>query len=176
MSATIGYRDETGTPNVKARGPLRDIRKFIAQNQLPQMDPNKFPRPEYRRYPLMPLNEAGKPYYDSAGRTIVLLNPEDEDHFYKDHPEAQRVLDPEDQASELKRLREKVAGYETADRYKRAGVNAAVADVDKDEPAEQPAPKVKAKSKAATPDLSDVVRDDVRRPAVAAPKVGSKLD
>ena len=177
MSATIGYRDQVGVPNMKGRGPLRDIRKFIAQTQLPQMDPNNFPRPDYQRYPLMPLTKDKKPYYDDAGRTIVLHDAEDEDYFYKDHPEAIRVRDPEDTETELRRLREQVAAFEAN-------------DADKTEPlpippgshkgavAEDPAPEGDDNELAAItrPAPPKAPPNTAKTKTPAAPKPGSKLD
>lgn len=105
MAGTIGYRDQVAPAPDKSRRPRHDIRKFIAASQTKQMDLNEFPPYEYRRYPLMPLDTTGKPYLDAAGRSLVLLGPDDEDAFYEDHPDAPRIRDPIAIQDELAELR-----------------------------------------------------------------------
>lgn len=164
MSGLIGYRDQVAPAPSKGRGPLRDIRKFIAQSQTKQMDANEFPAYEYRRYPLMPLTQAGKPHFDAAGRAIVLRNPPDEEAFYEEFPDAQRVQDPMDVQDELTALRAEVARLK--------GKDAEGGQKDPDTK-----PKIEEKgdtiAKGGVASLRQPAKTD--KPA-AGPKPGSKLE
>jgi len=171
MTGLIGYRDQVAPPPQKGRGPLRDIRKFIAQSQTKQMDPNEFPAYEYRRYPLMPHTKEGKPFFDSVGRAIVLRGPDDEDAFYAEHPELERIRDPEDMRDELQRLRDENA---------RLKAKADIADDPKgnpksNEPAKNDDPPAK---NAAAPDTKPAKGGvaGLARSEPPKPKPGSKLD
>ena len=113
MTEAVGYRDQVGLPPSSARN-TRDIRKFIAQSQTPQMDPNNFPVKEYQRYPLMIMGPDKKPYTDVAGRPIVVRNAEEEEDFHKEHPDAIRVQDPIDMVTELEQLRAENAKLKAA--------------------------------------------------------------
>jgi len=61
-----------------------------------------------QRYPLMPRNEAGHPYRDTAGNIIVVRDKHEEDDFYATHDDAVKVPEyvpeptPEEQIEALK--------------------------------------------------------------------------
>lgn len=69
--------DPTTTP--------RNMRPFIPA--VAQNDPNRFPRGEYKRYPMIAIDDKdGKPFLDKYKKPIRLMNEDEEAAFKADHP------------------------------------------------------------------------------------------
>lgn len=140
---------------------LQDIRDYIPKTR--QTDPNNFPRAEFRRYPLMILDDKGQPFRGLGNRALIVHNPEEEEQFYKDHPTAVRPVDAHSAADELQKLRDENAKLRAL----------------KDGMAGQKElePKVEPPSEDAPPaEKTGGVSGMVARARPMAPKPGSKLD
>jgi len=86
----------------------RNMRSFIPLTKHTNI--NNFPKIEYKRYPLMPVDENGQPFLDEYQQVIKLHDEDEEEQFKKDNPTMASVPDsPQTQADELTKLREENA-------------------------------------------------------------------